>query len=40
MTPIYRDILGMIAIAYAIFHYGYVIPMTIAFVLGGGAHGL
>ncbi len=34
MTPIYRDILGMLAIAYATFHYGYVWPQTITFLLG------
>ena len=34
MTPIYRDIPGLLAIAYAIFHYGYVWPQMISFLLG------
>jgi hypothetical protein len=31
-TPIYRDPLGLIAIAYAVFHYGWVIPAAVRFI--------
>lgn len=34
MIPLYRDPLGMIAIAYAAFHYGHALPQTISFLLG------
>ena len=34
MIPIYRDILGMIAIAYAVFHYCYLGSQMISFLLG------